>query len=327
MLLIFATAAIFNSSPTQIKNVIDRQTFATTLHIAGRLNASFAGELFAKNDGIFQRKKLNLQIVPHSELKGQDLISAVIQEPGSIGVIGALVFLKARLAGRPIVSFAGHYLESPVAFYTLEKSGIRSPSQFEGKRVGSRPSEEAAFVYEYLMAKMRVSRSKVTEVPGAAFYSSLLNGEIDIFPGDVETGASLRKLGIQYSSVRPFDFGVHVLGSVYFASEETISRQPEMIRRFLEGVIEGWRGLNSNYKNAVLKLKDIGATDEELRFILEQQRNYLQPPGERFGEFDSFRWRVTQDLLLQQRRLERSSDLTKAVTYDFLREAYRRDSP
>jgi ABC-type nitrate/sulfonate/bicarbonate transport system substrate-binding protein len=174
------------------------------------------------------------------------------------------------------------------------------------------------------MAKMRVSRSMVVEVPSGASYSALLNGEIDVFAGGVETGASLRKVGIQYGRLRPFDFAVHLLGSVYFSSEETISRHPEIISRFLGGVVEGWHALNSNYEVAAIKLKDIGAPSEELGVFLEEQRNYLQPPGERFGEFDSYRWRVTQDVMLQQRRLDRSMDLTKAVTYEFLREAYRR---
>ena len=61
-----------------------------------------------------------------------------------------------------------------------------------------------------------------------------------------------------------------------------------------------------------------------MRFGLDRQREYLRPLASRFGELDEGQWRALQDLLFGQRLLDRRVDLAKAVTAEFLRDAYRR---
>jgi len=57
-------------------------------------------------------------------------------------------------------------------------------------------------------------------------------------------------------------------------------------------------------------------------FRLEQQRALLRPLGARFGEFDDIHWRSLQAILIQQRLLKEPLELSRAVTYDLLHDAY-----
>jgi hypothetical protein len=44
----------------------------------------------------------------------------------------------------------------------------------------------------------------------------------------------------------------------------------------------------------------------------------------RFAEFNQGQWRSLRDVLLIQKRMADPVDLSTAVTYDFLREVYRK---
>jgi hypothetical protein len=50
----------------------------------------------------------------------------------------------------------------------------------------------------------------------------------------------------------------------------------------------------------------------------------LRPFGARFGEFDDTHWRALEAILLQQRLLKQPVDLSKALTFEYLRDAYRK---
>ena len=59
---------------------------------------------------------------------------------------------------------------------------------------------------------------------------------------------------------------------------------------------------------------------------MDAQRGFLRPYGTRFGELDERRIRVLQAQLLQRRLLQEPVDLTRAVNYDILKEAYRSEA-
>jgi len=65
-------------------------------------------------------------------------------------------------------------------------------------------------------------------------------------------------------------------------------------------------------------------TPDYVRFALDRQRQYLRPAASRIGEFSEAQWRSLNGTLVAQRLLREPVDLSQAVTYDFVRDAYRR---
>jgi ABC-type nitrate/sulfonate/bicarbonate transport system substrate-binding protein len=156
----------------------------------------------------------------------------------------------------------------------------------------------------------------------------LLSGAVDVWPGHVGTEAYIfRQKGVAYEFLVPADFGIHVPGTVYFTTEGVIREQPDLVRRFLRAVIAGWE---LTYTDEAMSISQIASysplalTPELIRFKLEQQRAFLRPFGLRFGEFDDTHWRSLQDILVQQRLIKEPIDLSRAVTFDFLRDVSRR---
>lgn len=298
----------------------------TTVYLNAPFDTGFAGEMVAARAGLFERAGLLVELRPGGT--GADPVRLVSDGTDTIGVTGAENFLLARGNGAPIVAFAAAYLESPVVFYALEKSAIRTPSDLAGKRIGYRPGEGTAIMYEAMMAKLLLSRGMVREVKVGSDMAPFLRGVVDVWPGHAGLEAyTLTQEHIGYNVISPANYGVHVPGTVYFTAERTVRERPELIRRFLRTVIDGWELTYADYAKSIPLIASFDAdrlTTDLIRFRLEQQRTLLRPLGARFGEFDDTHWRSLQAILIQQKLLKEPLELSSAVTYDFLSDAYRK---
>lgn len=280
----------------------------------------------AKADGAFAKDGIDLQLnlgVPEAEM-----ISRVTSTPNVIGMTTASEFLRARAGGAPIVAFAAGALENSAVFYVSPDSKIRGPSDFAGRSVGYQVGEETAALYEIMMNRSRLSRSTIKEIPIAQDTQPFSQREIDVWPGYVgRTSLQLLSASLPFRTIKPADFGAHLLGTVYFTSESTLQRHPDALRRFLGVLIDGWEATFGNYDQSLARLMQsqtpaLNRATAEL--LLDEQRQLVRPLGERVAEFGQARWTDTQNQLLQFRMLKKSVDLTGAVTYELLKDVYRR---
>jgi ABC-type nitrate/sulfonate/bicarbonate transport system substrate-binding protein len=299
---------------------------SASLRLQGTFGPDFAGEMVAARARLFEREGLHIELkTGNAEADPIHLVSGGID---TFGVANAGDFLAARAEGAPIVAFAAEYPESPVVFYVREKSGIRTPNDFFGKRLGYQPGQDTAMIYQALMAKLLLSRSEVHEVHVSSDDTPFLSGAVDVWPGHVGTEAyGFRQKGVEYNVLTPAGFGVHVPGTVYFTTEKAIREQPTLVRKFLRAVISGWELTYADEATSIPLIVSYDSTmltPELVRFRLQQQREFLRPFGARFGEFDDTHWRSLQDILVQQKIIKQPIELSRAVTFDFLRDVYRR---
>jgi len=305
---------------------VSQSALFTTLYLNAPFDSGFAGEMVSVRAGLFERAGLLVELKPGGV--EENSVRLVREGTDAIGVVGADSFLLARGKGASIVAFAAAYLESTVVLYALEKSGIRTPFDLAGKRIGYWSGHDTAIIYEAMMAKLLLSRGMVREVQVGSDTAPFLSGEVDVWPGHAGVEAyAFKQAHIAYNVISPSSYGVHVPGTVYFTTERTVREKPELIRRFLRAVIAGWELTYSDYATSIPLIAGFDMaklTPDLIRFRLEQQRGFLRPLGARFGEFDDIHWRSLQAILLQQRLLKEPLELSSAVTYDFLNDVYRR---
>jgi ABC-type nitrate/sulfonate/bicarbonate transport system substrate-binding protein len=298
---------------------------AGNLRLTGPYGPAFAGEMVAVGAGLFEREGLRIALQPGQN--ADDSISAVANDTAVVGVSRADRFLMARARGVPIVAFAAAFIESPAAFYALKKSGVRGPGDFVNRPIGRREGDDTAVAFEALTRRLGVPRSMIREVPVGSDLSMLLRGEVDVWPGHVgDEDYALARQGVDYVKIQPGNFGVHLPGTVYFASERTVRERGQLVLRFLKAVIAGWEMTYGDYGASVPMIvgyDEKALTPERVRFVLDRQREYLRPLAMRFGEFADGQWQTLQDVLLGERLFERRVDLAKAVTNEFLRDTYR----
>ena len=311
------------------RSVPSREPAPAASNVSLRLISSFepaaAGVMVAARAGLFDHEGLHLEI--RRDSKSDDPISSVVDGSDTFGLTRADTFLLARAKGARIVAFAAGFIDSPIIFYALKQSGIRTPQDFAGRRIGYRAGDDSALVYDTLVARLGLPQSRITRVPVTDDVSMLLRGDVDVWPGHVGIeDYALNEKGVDYNTINPESYGLHLMGSVFFASEQTIAKQPQLVRRFLDGMIAGWNKVYGEAPTSVPMIVSFETrlTPEYVRFALDRQSEYVRSLAVRYGEFTDDQWRSLQAMLLSDRRLDATVDLRAAVNYEFLRDAYRK---
>lgn len=323
--VIVAALAYMRDATTRSIETPDRpRSFSLVLN--GPLDPQHAGEVVAARADLFEREGLKVELKPGGN--GVDPIASVVSGTDTFGVTEADAFLVARSKGAPIVAFGAGFLETPVVFYALEKSGIHTPQDFIGKRVGRRAGTDTAIVYDALLINTGISRSSIRETATDTDVAALVNNKVDVIPGHVgKVSFVLHQKGIPYNVIRVSDYGIHMPGTVYFTSEKFIHDYPSVAQRVLRAVIAGW---NLTYADAsksvplVVSAGDNAIPPEQVQFELAAQRDFVRPPGRRVTEFDDLQWKQLRLILMSSRLIDGSVDMSRAFNLDILKEAYRK---
>lgn len=293
----------------------------TSLRLKWVFDPGFAGEMVAEKLGFFKEENIDVDIRPGGF--ESDPIKLVASGADTFGVTGADNFLQAREKGVPIVAFAAGYLETPVVFYVREDSGISSPQDFVGKKVGYQAGQDTATVYEDLLSKLHIDRKSITEIPVQYDFGAFLSHQVDVWPGYAATQSyTLQEKNIAYRMIVPKDFGVSHMGTVYFASEETIKNHPEFVQAFVRGLIRGWKYTygprQDQAVSAIVSYDSQALTPDYVRFALEKQKSSVLPEGRGFCVFARKDWQGLYDSLRVQGLLGSSLDLDSAFTTRFV---------
>jgi ABC-type nitrate/sulfonate/bicarbonate transport system substrate-binding protein len=287
------------------------------------LDVTDAGLIVANQSGVFHQAGLRVEL--RARDSDADVLVAVAAGDADIGLVKAGSFLQARARGVAVVAFAAGLVESPVAFYALSSSKIHTPFDLVGKTIAYRPGSESAMLYEAMLARYEIPRSRVKEVAAPAEPGALLSDAVDLAPLTPSEALALSQSGVRVTALRPADFGVHELGAVYFTTETMLRENPDAVAKFLKALIAGW-GLAYDDQSAsdALIAGALGLEPTRVRALLTEQRDLLRPLAARYCEFGRGQWRETEDILLSAQRLAEPLDLSAAVNFDVLREAYRR---
>jgi len=294
---------------------------AIKLLLDGPYGARFAGELAASRQGYFSSR------IEVSAQPDPDFVQTIARQH-AIGVTSGQNFLLASWRGVPVTAFAASFLDTSVAVFALESSALRRPADLVGKRVGYRRASEGDVVFDAMMAQLGLPRSQITKVPDRDSFEALRAGEVDAIIAAIdEQPDSSSPTFVKLNVIKPQDYGIHVPGLVYFASNDLIHDQPSMIADVLQGLIRGWQFTYADYARSVPVLAGAHPArlnSERLKFELQQQRPLVLPTGGRIGDYDESRWRTLRDILLFAKLGEEDVPLAQTVNYQFLRDVYRR---
>ncbi|QAU50395.1 ABC transporter substrate-binding protein [Bradyrhizobium guangzhouense] len=292
------------------------------LLLDGRYGARFAGELCAS-----RQQYLSSRVELAAQPEDPDFVQSVARQH-AIGVTSGQKFLLATWRGVPVTAFAASFLDTSVAIFTLESSGLRRPADLVGKRVGYRRASEGEVVFDAMMAQLGLPRSQITKVPERDSFEALRAGEVDAIVAGIDRQPDPSSPSfVRLSVIKPQDYGIHVPGLVYFASNDLIHDEPSVIADALQGLIRGWQFAYADYAQSVPVL--VGADparlkSERLRFELQQLRALVLPTGGRIADYDESRWRTLRDILIFAKLGEEDVPIAQTVNYQFIRDVYRR---
>lgn len=230
--------------------------------------AQFAGFFVAQAKGYYKAEGLDVQFLPTGD---QSPIQTVATGTADFGTTWITDLLTARQQGIPVVHIAQLFQKSGYTLVALNSSGIKTPADFKGKRVGVWPSGNeypaVALLKKYGLTTSldsSVSNPSVQAVtypfdPSIVFpdkvdlVSAMTYNEVDQIVG---LGYPLDKLKIFNAS----DYGINLLEDLMFTTERTLANRnfkgsgmsgEDIAAKLVRATIKGWNYAVKNQKEAV----------------------------------------------------------------------------
>lgn len=304
-----------NLEPTVIVEPQD-----TSVRLKWKHQAQFAGIYAAKENGLYNEKGLSVDIKVGGP--GVPAIPSVLSGEVDFGVAGADDVLVAISEGKPVKALAVIYQSSPVVYFALAESGINSPQDFIGKKVGLRKDTGTYYTYVAMMNNLGIDRSQVVEVDASTFaVTPLIEGETDVWPGfRINEPKVVERMGYEVNLIRPEDFGVDIYADVLVTKQETINNNPELVQAFVEATLAGWEWALNNQNEAVDITMQYAedTTREHQEDMLSASGPLIKPSLATYvGQMNFVKWNTTYEVLKQNNVITTDINVREAYTTRF----------
>lgn len=225
-----------NTAPTSTSPEVTK----VTMRLQWLPQFQFAGYLVAEARGYYRDAGLDVTILPG----GPDAIPLPLVATGAdtFGSTGADTILISREQGIEVVALATWFQASPVAFMVHRDSGIRSPQDFVGRRVGMFYGDNVETEYRALLAATGVDPASVIEIPGDYSLAPFLERRADVWPVyATDQPYTARAAGADIDLILARDYGVELMGDVLFTTAEFARNNPNTVRAFVQATLRGWQ--------------------------------------------------------------------------------------
>ncbi len=261
---------------------------AQTTPIKFQLDWRFEGPaalfLLPKAKGYFDAEKLDVTI--DSGNGSGNAVNRVASGAYDMGFadMAALMEFWGNNAGMPNkpVAVMMVYNNTPAAVFALKKSGIKTPADLAGRKLGAPVFDAGRKAFPIFAAANSLDQGKVNWVSmdPPLRETMLARGDVDAITGFYFTSLlNLNARGVKDEDIviLPYpQYGVKHYGNVIIASEKLIKEKPEAVKAFLRAFTKGVREVLADPDASV---KTVKARDPIIDEALERRRLKLAIQG------------------------------------------------
>ena len=210
-----------------------------TIQLNWVTNVQFAGVLLAKERGWYEEAGIDLTV--RGWKKGVSAVDEVIDGKIQIGMTGGDVIIRARAEDKAVRAIGVQFQKSPICMLSKKERGIKTPQQLAGKKVGI-GSPKSELMAKVVLANQGLKFEDITPVRIGWDIRPLVNDEIDVFPAFMNNEPlTMKEKGYETNVIPAFKHGYDFYSGVYFVTDTMIRKQPDLIRKFLDATLRGWR--------------------------------------------------------------------------------------
>lgn len=219
-----------------------------TLQLGWLASNGILGEVVASRKGYFADAGLELEIVAGGpNIDGVSGVASGQQTSGQTSSSPSVML--ARSAGIPIKAFAAGLQKHPFTYFSLADNPIREPRDLIGKTVATQPT--AVILLKALLAKNGITEDQVTVVNMGSDMNQLMTGQVQAVTGWLTNANALKVLGDGRVDMMLWNTGIQLYANVYFATDQTVSQQPEVLQGYVSATAKGWGYARQNPEEAV----------------------------------------------------------------------------
>jgi NitT/TauT family transport system substrate-binding protein len=286
-------------------------------------NVQYAPFYVAVDKGYFREEGIELEFDYSFETDGMALVGANNLQ---FTLASGEQILLARSQGLPVTYIYGWWQNYPVSIAAKADSGINSPQDLRGKRIGVPILAGASYVgLRAILAANGLEESDVRlDVTGFNQVEALATDQVDavvIYTNNEPI--QLRAKGIEVIEFRVVDY-VHLASNGIVTNEVTMQENPELIRSMSRAVTRGLADTLQNPDEAfeICKkfVEGLGQADQDIqavqREVLATSITFWQ--NDSLGRTDREAWENMQTVLLEMGLIPEPIDLDKAFSNDYL---------
>jgi len=186
------------------------------------------------------------------------------------------------------------YNNTPAAVFSLKKSGIRTPADLAGKKLGAPVFDAGRRAFPIFQKANGVGAVTWISMDPPLRETMLARGDVDAITGFYFTSLlNLEARGIKADDVAVMMYpshGVKLYGNVIIAGEDFLKKNPEAVKAFLRAFTKGAKEVIANPKAAIAVVKErdgiINSELEErrLKLAIESSIATADAKAEGFGE-------------------------------------------
>lgn len=287
--------------------------------IAGGVDAPI---FVAAAKGYFAEEGLEVDIVDGNGSTGT--IQAVGSGDFQIGIagLGALAQAQQAAGADTIIAVAGLLQKDPTSIISLEGSGIKTPKDLEGKRLGTDAGNyEDGMIKAFAEANgVDMDKIEVIMINGGGDRVALLKGDVDFINGWANPDGD--KVAEQSPIEPPMlfaDYGVNIIGSSVIVRKDWLAENGDTVRAFLKALQKGKAEAAANPEEALKIFMEArpDSSEEGIKHELEVMPAYEHTAA---SEGKPYGWVAEDDVALTISLLEKYSGmkagLTPASVYD-----------
>jgi NitT/TauT family transport system substrate-binding protein len=271
-------------------------------------------------EGFAEEEGIEIQITHLPETEAVQLVGV---DELQFAIVSGEQVLLARAQGLPVVYVMAWWQDYPVAVAAPKGSGIDSPSDFEGKRIGIPGLYGASYIgFRALLTSGNLTEDDVQlDAIGYTQVEALSQGLVEavvIYANNEPI--QLAKLGVSVNVIRVADY-VHLASNGLITNEKTLRENPDLVRRMVAAFRRGVAATIDDPDHALEVSKryvdGLDAADQSVQLgILETSIEFWK--SENLGHSDKNAWENMQQVLLDMGLLEVPLDLEQAYTNEYI---------
>ena len=249
-----------------------------------RFEGNAAPFLLAKARGYFAQEKLDVEIDAGSG--SGNAVNRVASGAYQLGFadLAALIEFVGNNPTAPNkpVAVMMIYDATPAAVFSLKKTGIRSPADLQGRKMGAPVFDAGRRAFPIFVKANKLDASKIawTAMDPPLRETMLLRGDVDAITGFVFTSLlNLNRGGAKDEDIDIMMYpkhGVDLYSNAIIVSDTFLKEKPEAVRGFLRAMTKGVRDVLADPDGAIKYVKDRDALIDE---ALERKRMRLAIDG------------------------------------------------
>ena len=284
-------------------------------------NANHLGLYIALDEGYFEDQNLQVEIYTPSD--PSTVLQTVAAGSDDFGMNYQPDVLIARDEGVPVVSVLGMVQHPLNSMMTLKSSGIDSPDDLKGKKVGypGIPWNEDALATMLQTSGISISDVEVVNV-GWELGSSLISNTVDAIVGAYYSHESilLENEGYPVNVIRMEDWGVpDYYELVLVTSEDYLEKKPQVVERFTTAVIKGYtKAINDPQSGVDALIKYVPEIDEGIdRPGADLLKNLWVDENGNFGTQKQEKWENFSKWMYQNQITDNLVDYSASFTDEY----------